>query len=310
MSAVVDSSISEYERQRLENIERNREVLKTLEIDKLKPEIPLPVYTKRAYKRKPELDLSAMEPQRRSARLLNKPVEHKALPSNFSDASLSRADRARVEHVRLKRVPSVIPAPVADDSDIDYSEVQPLPKRSADGRFHFKTYPQFTPNLSPKEVIEMGSFGGAFFRKIRSRVTGETYSNDYKEFPEEWFEDVDIDTFVTNPEIDPEVNKYKHKAGQDLDAWEAAGWVAAQDPRGWFQWYCRFYMGRRSPDDERQVQRWLGVCGPNGRWKKDLVVKIVRSGKRWGDEGVSPTVRQTLQQWAYVLTEKDYNAFM
>ena len=93
--------------------------------------------------------------------------------------------------------------------------------------------------------------------------------------------------------------------------------------------YCRFYAGRRSEDDERQISRWSGVCGANGRFKKSLVKKIAQSGGRWDDESVAPVLRQTCEMlclrwaheantymfglvhhWGYVLTEADYRAFL
>jgi len=130
------------------------------------------------------------------------------------------------------------------------------------------------------------------------------------ELPKDWLEGVDIESMLKSEEYNEDVNKYKVKAGQGLRDWETAGWIRSCDPRGWFQWYCRFYLGRRNGDDDRQVQRWSGVAGPNGRWKKDLVRKIVRSGKSYDDESVSAVVRQTLQHWAYKLTESDYDALV
>lgn len=93
------------------------------------------------------------------------------------------------------------------------------------------------------------------------------------------------------------------KAGQSLSDWERSGWIRAQDPRGWFQWYCRFYLGRRTSDDERQISRWSGVCGPNGRFRKALVKKVreaersgsVSKGEGWKDENVAPVLRQTCE---------------
>ena len=94
-----------------------------------------------------------------------------------------------------------------------------------------------------------------------------------------------------------------------LQAWESSGWIIEQDPYGWFQWYCRFCLGRRSNDDERQIARWAAMCGAKGRWKRNLIGQCIRQGKSFDDETCSPVVRQTLQHWAYRLTEADYLAF-
>ena len=77
---------------------------------------------------------------------------------------------------------------------------------------------------------------------------------------------------------------------------------------GWFHWYTRFYQGRRSDDDDRQVGRWCKCAGEKGRWKQNLVAKCLAKGKAYDDETVSPVVRQTLQHWAYRLDEEDYTA--
>ncbi len=71
----------------------------------------------------------------------------------------------------------------------------------------------------------------------------------------EWFENLDIERDVTSIVIQKEVNKYKVKIGGNLDMWESSGWITEIDPYGWFQWYCRFYLGRRTSDDKRQVKR-------------------------------------------------------
>eukprot|EP00435_Cladocopium_sp_Y103_P064309 s122_g26.t1 len=88
--------------------------------------------------------------------------------------------------------------------------------------------------------------------------------------------------------------------------WENAGWMHPQDPYGWFQWYCRFFEGRRTEDDARQIKRWLKVCGPSGRWKANLIAKCVKANRAYNDPKVSPVVRQSLLHWAYELTLKDF----
>ncbi len=100
-------------------------------------------------------------------------------------------------------------------------------------------------------------------------------------------------------------NKHRVKAGQDQAFWEQHGWIKPQDPRGWFQWYCRFYQGRRTDDDARQISRWSGVAGAKGRWKRALLNKIVAANAAWDDGAVSPVIRQTLLHWAHEVTEED-----
>jgi 1-acyl-sn-glycerol-3-phosphate acyltransferase len=81
--------------------------------------------------------------------------------------------------------------------------------------------------------------------------------------------------------------------------WEDSGWITKIDPYGWFMWYCRFYLGRRSSDDDRQIGRGNGVFGPSGRWRKNLINKVVASGKKsevgCEDAAISPVIRQLLQ---------------
>ena len=147
----------------------------------------------------------------------------------------------------------------------------PIPTRNKNNELVFKDHPEFRPNLTPKEVLNLGSFGGTYFRRIRSSVTNETYSGVYKEFPKDWFEKLDIKKQVTSAKYQTTVNRYKVKCGGDLHMWESSGWISNIDPYGWFQWYCRFYLGRRSTDDDRQIKRGLGVCGPKGRFRNQLI---------------------------------------
>lgn len=178
-----------------------------------------------------------------------------------------------------------------------------MPKRTRlkNGIIVFEDFPKFRPNLTPKEVFQMGSFGGTYYRPIYSTITKKNYKNPHLEYPKNWFEGLDIDTQVASSICRPSLNKYKVKSGQSLRAWEEAGWIKPQDPYGWFQWYCRFYEGRRSPDDERQISRWSGVCGPKGRWKNRLINNIKKKNTTKNDYSVSPVIRQLLQHWAYKL---------
>jgi len=179
-------------------------------------------------------------------------------------------------------------------------------KRDRFGKLVFEDYPEFRPNMTPKEVMQAGSFGGTYFRPIFSKVTGQKYSDVWKEFPSDWFEGLNIKKQVISSTYHTEVNTYKAKCGGSLEMWESSGWIKKQDPYGWFQWYCRFYLGRRTEDDKRQVDRWSKCAGEKGRWKNNLVTKIVRSGCSYENRNVSPVVRQVLQHWGYRLTKEDF----
>ncbi|OZJ06319.1 hypothetical protein BZG36_00722 [Bifiguratus adelaidae] len=133
------------------------------------------------------------------------------------------------------------------------------PKRSEKtGDLIFEDYPEFRPNLTPKDVLQIGSFGGTYFRPIHSQETGQDYKDDYKEFPDDWFEGLDIGKHVISPDYDANINRFKVKCGQTLEQWEEQGWIRDHDPRGWFQWYCRFYEGRRCEDDAYQASFYAG----------------------------------------------------
>eukprot|EP00911_Craspedida_sp_UC1_P002783 UC1_evm4s2035 len=190
-----------------------------------------------------------------------------------------------------------------------YADRAPLPERRANGDLVFEDWPDFHPNLTPEEVLRAGSFGGTYFRPIYSSVTGETYSTAdvIAEFPESWFEGLKRKRYM-RPSYDAKLNTYGVKCGGDLQMWEGSGWMSDTDPYGWFQWYCRFYLGRRTSDDKRQVSRGLKCFGPTGRWKSVLCNKIARAGAHYDDRSISPVIRQTLQHWGYRLTKQHYIA--
>ena len=103
--------------------------------------------------------------------------------------------------------------------------MQPLPKRNKKGELVFADHPELRPNLTPAEVMQLGSFGGTYFRPIDSGTTGERETDAYKEFPASWFEGLDIKKQVTRAwkSYDVNVNKYKVKCGGTLDMWESSG---------------------------------------------------------------------------------------
>ena len=171
----------------------------------------------------------------------------------------------------------------------------------------FADYPEFTPNIAPKDVLKAGSFGGTYYRNIHSTITGKSYKGKQviQEFPKSWFKGIDIETMIISSKYNKKINKYGVKCGSSLEDWESNGWITKQDPYGWFQWYCRFYRGRRTSDDRRQIDRWLKLAGPNGRFKKRLVNMIKKKGTTYNDYNVSPVIRQVLLHWGYELTPKD-----
>lgn len=134
-------------------------------------------------------------------------------------------------------------------------------------------HPEFKPELTPKQMLEMGIFGGK-------------YLNDCKdEFPKDWFENAKL-SLVKNPEL----NYFEIDASQPLSEWIRKYWIHPQDPRGWFQWYCRYYLGRRSEDDERQIKRWKAISRHIGQIKKNCIK---------GDLACRRRQRQALLHWAY-----------
>lgn len=165
---------------------------------------------------------------------------------------------------------------------------------------YFADYPEFRPNLTPRQMFTQGCFGGTYWRPIHSGVTNKSYRNKHLEF--EFLNDIPARR-LTSSDPDYSLNKYGVKSGTTLEYWESKGWIKAQDPYGWVQWYCRFFNGRRSPDDRRQIDRWLAFAGPRGRFRLRLIQMVGRG--RYNDVTISPVIRQGLHQWGYKLTARD-----
>ena len=169
----------------------------------------------------------------------------------------------------------------------------------------FNDFPKFTPNLSPYQIFKLGSFGGAYWRPIFSETNQESYDNLHLELPNEWWDDIDKKYLISEKE-DITLNQYKVYSGTSLEYWESKNWINPIDPYGWVQWYCHFYNGRRSHDDQRQVQRWKNFSGTNGRWRLRLISMILKENTQYNDKSISPVIRQGLQHWGYQLTEEDF----
>ena len=135
--------------------------------------------------------------------------------------------------------------------------------------------PAFKPDLTPKEMLRLGVFGGLY----------HTYMKD--EYPKDWFVGVSLSQ---SGKKEKELNFFGVSASQPLSVWQQKGWIYPDDPHGWFEWYCRYYLGRRSEDDARQIKRWKAMARHATQ---------VRNNCRRGDLHCRPRQRQALLHWAY-----------
>lgn len=134
-------------------------------------------------------------------------------------------------------------------------------------------HPDFKPELTPQEMLELGVFGGCYLVET-------------SEYPSEWFTHAKL-----ADEPNSNLNFFRVSASQPYEVWVAKGWIHPEDPRGWFQWYCRYYLGRRLPhEDERQIKRWKAMSRH---------IAQVRKNCKPGDTRCRPRQRQALLQWAY-----------
>jgi hypothetical protein len=117
-----------------------------------------------------------------------------------------------------------------------------------------------------------------------------------------WIQGLPASEYLTSSTYREKINKYGVSCGGSLGMWESSGWITALDPYGWFQWYCRFYQGRRSADDARQISRWAKSAGPKGRFRSQLCNKILLNSSSYDDASISPVIRQTLLHWGLEIT--------
>eukprot|EP00041_Stephanoeca_diplocostata_P029510 m.872913 g.872913 ORF g.872913 m.872913 type:complete len:312 (-) comp23572_c1_seq13:162-1097(-) len=186
-----------------------------------------------------------------------------------------------------------------------------LPTRNKAGELVFKDHPDFRPNLTPEQIIRLGAFGGTYWRPITSGVTGQSYSECWKEFPKEWHDGVPQSHICRSwKQYNTAVNRYGVKCGGSLDMWESSGWIADIDPYGWYQWYCRYYLGRRTSDDARQVDRWIKCASPKGRFRNQLIGRCAKAGTTFDDEKISPVIRQSLLHWGKIITEAEAEQYV
>ena len=134
--------------------------------------------------------------------------------------------------------------------------------------------PQFTPELTPKQMLRLGVFGGKYMTDCGD------------EFPASWFKRAKLSPIRS----DPALNFFGIRASKSLAYWEEKGWIHRDDPRGWFQWYCRYYLGRRGKDDERQIKRWRAIRRH---------IAQIRANCAAGDKQCRPRQRQAVLHWAW-----------
>jgi hypothetical protein len=135
-------------------------------------------------------------------------------------------------------------------------------------------HPGFAPDLTPPQMLALGVFGGKYMTDCR------------EEFPADWFRNARL-----CPERhDPALNLFGVNASQPLSVWRKNGWIYREDPRGWFQWYCRYYMGRRCADDARQIKRWRAM---------QRHIAQIAAHCRKGDLSCRRKQRQALLHWGY-----------
>jgi hypothetical protein len=135
--------------------------------------------------------------------------------------------------------------------------------------------PEFAPQLTPAQMLRLGVFGGKYMTDCR------------REFPRSWFTRAKLSPV----RADPSLNFFGVGASQPLSEWRRKGWIHPDDPRGWFQWYCRYHLGRRVPqEDRRQIKRWKAIRRH---------VRQVQKNCEPGDLLCRRRQRQALLHWAY-----------
>lgn len=147
----------------------------------------------------------------------------------------------------------------------EYALTEPAGRNFASG---------FEPQLAPQELLELGVFGGRYMTDC------------VDEFPVSWFANAKL----CHDRHDASLNYFRVNASQPLALWRAKGWIHPDDPRGWFQWYCRYWMGRRHEDDERQIARWRAISRHASQLQSNCPPRAL---------DCRPRQRQALLHWAY-----------
>ncbi len=163
-----------------------------------------------------------------------------------------------------------VPAVYIEVNDLMQQGYVYVRSEPAGGSFHS----DFQPDLTPAEMLELGVFGGKYMTDCRA------------EFPASWFEKARL----CSERHEPSLNLFGVNASQPLSYWIEKGWIYHDDPRGWFQWYCRYHLGRRCPDDMRQIRRWSAMTRHIAQLRKNCFPGDLQCRRRQ---------RQALLHWAY-----------
>lgn len=319
-------AMADFASRRQKNIKQNEILLE--ELKPLVPEIDSGdfQYQKSSQSNKRKA-ISSQPPTRQSSRI----AASIAKPNYRDDGGQISLSHTLISRKRIKRDGPAEPYPASTTQAsqnlestmsgwTSWESQAKEPVCDATGNFCFESHPDFHPNKSPEQIIREGSFGGTYWRPLFSKRLGIIVRDDWKELPASWTHGLNVDEYLTSDTYNPEINKYGVACGQSIEEWEAAGWIAHEyDVRGWFQWYCRYWMGRRCLDDERQISRWKKCVGETGRWRRILLKKYVALGIRtvFADDDVddqdgvdvSPVVHQTCHHWAYEVRQDALERF-
>ena len=149
-------------------------------------------------------------------------------------------------------------------------------------------------------MLEEGVFGGSYFG-----IEDLKGDYDYVSLFKECLKGV-CPTLYLGDRYKSTLNKYKIRSGMSYDYWKNMNWLHADDPYGWFEWYIKYFNGRRHPDDNRQIKRWQDFAGRNGRWRNNIYKRIHETG----DWNISPRIQQSLLHWGYKVNQEDYELWL
>lgn len=326
----------DYEAQRQANMLHKQQLLEQLSLSSSDPSRTPPksvtsnTTTPRSSKKRKTVQI---QPMRTSARIAAAPTKTYTESTQNNDGTTRRSKTTRSRTARRSPEPKselgedqttsppmpTLTRTVSLSELVDrwnkWSPKAPQPTLTPSGTWYFESHPEFTPNKCPLDILLEGAFGGSYFSPWHSRTLNLTLEDDYLHtLPKNWLHELSPPAkYLTSPVYTPGLNKFQVQCGQTLSEWEAAGWLNFDhDPRGWFEWYIRFFLGRRCEDDARQVGRWNRCVGPKGRWKRMLLKKYLETGVRsvYADEDdedlqVSPVMHQTCHHWAYEVRQED-----